>query len=838
MAENAKSEKVGLLVGIDLGTTNSVVAYMKGKEPDVLYNRYGKQLTRSVVSLRQSRRKGSDEKGEILVGNAAVKNYPMAPEDTIMSIKRLMGIGYANPEVDKVKKSYQYEIVKPAQGTEDAVRVMMGGEEYSPEDISAIILSAIKEDAEDKLGQPVTHAVITVPAYFDQAQKAATRGAAIKAGLKVLKLLDEPTAAAIAYGMEEAESGEPKFVVVYDLGGGTFDVSVLMWGGYSFVPMDIEGDMWLGGDNFDQEIIDYVVELIKEDHGVDPTENKRFMSSLKLAAQEAKESLSYQNSAEIIIPNMLRDQDDFPLDIFVDITREQYEKMIEPYVDRSVALVEKAIAAAGFSDEDIDYFLLAGNASMTPLVEEKITARFGSERILKRKQPKHCVAEGAAIVAKVYQSVMCPNPECEHANDLDATVCSVCGTVLNRLVCPHCGEGNEPGVDVCAACGESLSGVTEGDRVDPGNIADRYYGIQYQGDNFAIFVEKNDSVPTKEGRRVSQKFPTRLPNQRIFYMPVYGGEDTERAAKNNIKQGEAFAILPPGQPQGTIVVITLWLNKDGIFELEAKLTDGTDLEPWIIKGEADDAAIKKLEVCEIEIRKKWDFMSDEHKQSVEEKREEIFDNLKSGKNQEAIENAEDLKNFLDLISDGNGGGGGGGGGGQPQSPEQKVRMLIGFIEFITKEYDWLMGMQKTQEYRELMNAGKQALNSGDPQAVKKALDAMENATSNKNLPKAVLLLLGMKMAIAQRIRPRDPKKAIELSDRLAETEALMKTNPSAGMEKFKALIEDIEKALKEMEPIDEPIPCPVEGCDGVIYPGAFTCTRGHNWAIGSFTSSK
>jgi molecular chaperone DnaK (HSP70) len=321
--------------------------------------------------------------------------------------------------------------------------------------------------------------------------------------------------------------------------------------------------------------------------------------------------------------------------------------MIEPYVDRSIALVEKAIAEAALKDEDIDCILMAGGASKPPLVEEKITARFGGQRVLKRKQPKYCMVEGAAVVAKVYQSVMCSF--CGHANDLDATACSVCGTVLNPLICPHCGEGNEPGGDVCTACGESLSGVTVGGLLDPGNIADRHYGIQHRGDDFAIFIHKHDPVPTPMGRRVSRQFPTSLPDQRIFCLLVYGGEDTERAS-NNTKQGELFAVLPPGLPQGTDVEVSLWLNSDGVFEFLAVLADGTELKPWMLKGEADSAAVRRMESCQSKTRAVWDSLSEAEKTALVHLMDVIFEHLKSGEFQAALQLAEDLELYVTPLS--------------------------------------------------------------------------------------------------------------------------------------------------------------------------------------------
>ncbi|MCK5652701.1 MAG: Hsp70 family protein, partial [Gemmatimonadetes bacterium] len=232
---------MGQMVGIDLGTTNTVIAIVDGPRPRVLHTREGKPELRSVVSLRRRRGRKNAPEGdatEILVGDAAYDNWGMAPRDTVLSIKRLMGRGFSDPEIQKVQEWAQFKVVKPSHGTKDSVRVILGDEEYSPSDISAMILKKAKEDAEFRLGEEVTHAVITVPAYFGQIQRDATRIAGLKAGLKVIKVLDEPTAAAIAFGTESPDD-TPRTLLVYDLGGGTFDVSLLMVAGNIFAPLNL-----------------------------------------------------------------------------------------------------------------------------------------------------------------------------------------------------------------------------------------------------------------------------------------------------------------------------------------------------------------------------------------------------------------------------------------------------------------------------------------------------------------------------------------------------------------------------------------------------------------------
>jgi len=376
---------MGSMIGIDLGTTNSVVAVLDGPQPRVLDSREGRSQTRSAVGLKL-RRRTAEGAGEfqLLVGDPAFDNWPMAPRHTIVSIKRLMGRAIADPEVQRVRETWQYEIVQPSHGTEDSVRVVMGGRQYSPADVSAMVLGKLKADAELRLGAPVTHAVITVPAYFSEAQKAATREAGQKAGLSVIKLLDEPTAAAIAFGMEGAGSDETEYLLVFDLGGGTFDISVLMRAGSVFVPLNLQGDMWLGGDNFNALIVQRVVEHVRRQWSLDPTGNHRFMVSLQAAAQRAKEALSSASSTDIVLPGLLHDADGDLIDVEHTLTRAELEAMIGPSVERAMELTRVAIDKAGLGLEQIGHVLLAGNATMMPLVQREVARMFGPEKVLRR----------------------------------------------------------------------------------------------------------------------------------------------------------------------------------------------------------------------------------------------------------------------------------------------------------------------------------------------------------------------------------------------------------------------------------------------------------------------
>lgn len=339
---------MGKSIGIDLGTTNSVVSIKEGKNIRVLLNRENEELTRSVVGYH---------KGKFVVGGLAVDKMASSPKDTIISIKRLMGRTYSDPDVQKVKKYYLYEIV-PSDSKDGDVMVMLGGKQYSPIQISAKILKKLKEDAEVRLNDTVEYAIITVPAYFTDKQIDATRKAGQLAGLKVQKILDEPSSAAVAFGAENIGLEESKTILVYDLGGGTLDVSVLTVAGGHFVNLDIEGDMWLGGDNFDHKIMDYVLEQVKEKDNIDARQNLEFMVKLKEQAEKAKKSLSSISSTDIVIGGQLKNEERDLIDVEVELTREQFERMIEPDVTKSIKLVQEAINNAKLTIDQIDYALL------------------------------------------------------------------------------------------------------------------------------------------------------------------------------------------------------------------------------------------------------------------------------------------------------------------------------------------------------------------------------------------------------------------------------------------------------------------------------------------------
>ena len=386
-------------IGIDLGTTNSLAA-IADKETKVLLTRAGEQLTPSVVSFAKRRRA---EEGEIVVGRQAVANAVRAPEETIFSIKRLMGAVYGEERVEEVRKhiGYRLDDPPPAEAEDQGVKVLLGGQAYSPVDISSMILKQVRIDAEQALSDTVTHAVITVPAYFEERQRDATRQAAEQAGLKVLKIIDEPTAAAIFFGI--GKENERHRVLVYDLGGGTFDISIIQMARGQYQVLEITGDRWLGGDDFDRAIIARMIEWVKDEYDFDPSQDKDFLGKAKGEAEKVKIALGSQESAEIFAPILLKIPSQGPVDVDMTVTRQQFESDIRPLVERTIELVNSALRNQNLTPDDITEVLLVGGSTGVPLVREAVADLFGQQKVRRHVNPMECVALGAAILANSYE---------------------------------------------------------------------------------------------------------------------------------------------------------------------------------------------------------------------------------------------------------------------------------------------------------------------------------------------------------------------------------------------------------------------------------------------------
>ena len=530
---------MSIAIGIDLGTTNSVMAIVQGNVK-AIQNGQNEYLTKSVVGYYIKR-----DNADFIIGSSALDKSAIDPKNLIISIKRLMGKGFSDDDVQKeVINRYLYEIKPPAGGSPDDIRVVLGGKEYSPIEISAMILKKIKEDAEQRLSpDKVEYATITVPAYFTDKQREATRLAGLKAGFKVQLILDEPTAAAIAFSVDQVREDEARNIVIYDLGGGTFDVSVLTVVGGVCARLNTEGLMWLGGDNFDHKIMDYVVENVRAEYGIDCEKDKNFMRELKKKSEKAKVQLSEMKQTEVIVPGLLKDANGNLIDVEVEITRTKFEQMIEPDVKHSIDIVKKALVGAGLTSGQIDNILLVGGSSTIPLVQRALKDTFGEQKILKNVDPMMCVAYGAAIIAN---------------------------RIGENIKCPDCGTTNEGNSSVCSTCGKKLEANT---MIAMGT--NMPYGIQTEGDRFSEIIPKNSPYPMEQYAFKEFKVPKSY--LRRIKVLVYAGEN-ETASMNN-HQFTVWLPLPKGTTEGTKLDVGFLVNENGVVSsVKLKLKDGSGIE--------------------------------------------------------------------------------------------------------------------------------------------------------------------------------------------------------------------------------------------------------------------
>ena len=626
-------------IGIDLGQHKTIGAIAVASGIRVLQNRESQDMSRSVVG---------ENKKQVLVGQLALHRQLMAPKDTIVWIKRSMGRSFRDEHVQRVRKQVSYMVQEPSDGTDDDVRMIMGGKEYSSIQISSVILKEIKEDAEARLNDTVEFAVITVPAYFTDKQEDATRKAGQLAGLKVQEILEEPKAAAIAFGVDNVGGDDSTTILVYDQGGGTLDVSVMTMVGGSFVRLNFESDMRLGGDEFTGKIMNHVLCHLSMVYGIDGAADPRFMVELKKKAEQAKKALSSMTRTDVTIPGMLKDESGNLIDVELEISRTEFEGMIAADVARSIQIVRAALKGAGeaMTPEQIDHVLLVGGSSYIPLVQTALAEIFGREKLRIDVDPESCIAYGAAIPsARLGDRVEC---RFGHMNPGRNNICEVegCGEPLvikDGFVEPDGVTPMSYGIRTSAEtvkCSKGHENAGKNKRCAMEGFGEE---LSPADDVFEIIIPKGASFPTRAP--IKRRFRTAAASLRRLCVPIYAGFD--RVATKNELQATVWIELPGHLPEDTLVEVAFSLDDDGILKkVLATLLDGsgTKVETYLERGDNLRSRLnKKLDQLE---KRKIQLWSD-HNPETAKKWEELYgeatkafranDNVAAGRCVEALD---------------------------------------------------------------------------------------------------------------------------------------------------------------------------------------------------------
>jgi len=618
------------IIGIDLGTTNSVMAYMEGGKPNVIPNAQGGRLTPSVVAI--------GDKGEVLVGNPAKNQAVTNPEGTIYSVKRLIGRSWDDPEVKKDKELLPFEMRKSSSG---GVEVKMKDKWYSPQEISAKILAKMKKDAEDFLGEEVKEAVITVPAYFDDSQRQATKDAGKIAGLDVKRIVNEPTAAALAYGVEK---GKEEKVAIFDLGGGTFDISILEIGDGVFEVLSTNGDTHLGGDDFDQKIIDFLADQFKAKEGIDLRNDRTSLQRLREFAEKAKVELSTSEETEINIPYITADANG-PKHLKEKLTRSELEKLTSDLIERTVEPCKKALKDAGLSIKDVDEILLVGGMTRMPAVIKKVEELFGKEAN-KGVNPDEVVAVGAAIQGGVLGG------DVKDITLLDVTPLSLgletLGGIMTKLIEKNTtipvekkqifstAADNQPGVEIHILQGEremAADNKTLGrfilDGIPPAPRGVPQIEVSFSIDANGILNVKAVDLATKKEQKITITASTGLKEEEIEKMV----EDAKKNAEEDKKKKERAETRNEADTLCFGVEKLIKENGDKIDSSEKedlekqseelkKIIEKEDFDVEDVKKKTDELMEKMQEVG----KKMYEKVAQESKPEEEGKKEEKKDN--------------------------------------------------------------------------------------------------------------------------------------------------------------------------------------------------------------------
>ena len=685
-------------IGIDLGTSNSVIAF-KDTSVKIIRNNENEELTRSCIGLR---------KEEILVGRTAYQLLKTDPINTILSVKRLMGGAIKDKMVQDMIESpyYKFGIAPLKGGTDDAVAVILGGKQYTPEQLSSEILKKLKRDAEEKLGDEVTHAVITVPAYFTEKQKNATRIAAQLAGLKVQKLLAEPTAAAIAYGVDNLKVGDAKTVLIYDFGGGTFDLSILNIVDGQYMEAGTGGDRWLGGDDLDKALQAHILKRISNDYKISNIDGLianlkqkdkfKFEGNFRGEVENIKMQLSSSKTAQLIMDGF-EDENGEWIDLDLSFTREEFEKLAKPFINKSIELIESLLKEVGYDITMIDNILLVGGTSCIPLVRQMLSEKYGNEKIKISEKPMLAVAEGAGILS-------------------------------HRL-----GDEYEPPID-----GEIAVG-------DISYSTNHNYFIELKEDYDKI-IEKQMPLPYN----VTRNYKTTVNNQKVVKVGVYA--DVEDGEKE--KQTMGFFTIEENLPIGSDIVLDFTLGIDEVFEVKAfpKTDKAKSKKIVLARGNKDSKTLDFLSKSLEQIlssnftEAQRDYFFKSAKKEIEQINNIGIDSYDSEKWDEigtsiftSFEQAENVTDSID---------------------EDDLVML--FATILVNEYPDLIGSEDSNRIKTLIS---QAKIDDDPLQKIQAMQKLETITDEYSV---LITLFTVKMTSdnAAKVNPSDGHRLLQMHDKI------------------------------------------------------------------------